>query len=200
MGSKSEAAYLAVTLKLRQCGVQVNNQTSDCELGIMNAFRRVYGQARGFRQTGCLFHHVVSVHEAVGRLALVEVMEQNEAARQALRRLCSLPRLPAADIGAGFRAAVQEVRRLDPVLYNQLYPLFAYYHREWLLIIRPSRLSVFGVLHATNNISEISHRDFWRRSHVAIPNVYDAIGKKLLNSNRLLPEKSLYMLKNIMIC
>ena len=111
-------------------GLVVRNLTTDFELGLMNAFRRVYGAARDFRLSGCLRHHVVAVHKMVGTIGLVDLFIDNELARRVLR-------LPAADIAAGFRAICDEIRRRDPGLYALLYGLLLYYHREWLVIIGP---------------------------------------------------------------
>lgn len=176
MSSRTEEAYLHVVLKLQELGLRVQNLTSDYELGLMNAFLRVYGRARDFQQSGCLFHHVVCVHKAVGRLELVDLMLESEIARKLLRRLCSLPRLPADRIAEGFRAVYQEVRRRDMALYRQLYPLLMYYHQEWLVVVRPTRLSVFRRYNATNNTCETSHTDFIRHVVAPVPNTWDVVG------------------------
>ena len=176
MSSKAEPAYLAVVLRLQQLGLMVRNLVTDFELGLMNAFRRVYGGARDFRLSGCLRHHVVAVHKMVGTLGLVDVMLNSELARRTLRRLVSLPRLPDRDIAAGFRAVYEEVRRRDPQLYALLYQLLLYYHREWLLIVGATRLSVWKIYNSTNNTSEVSHTDFNREITVPVPNTWDVVG------------------------
>ena len=143
MTSKSEEAYVPVIRKFRDLGLQMLRRklVTDFEIALMNAFIRVYGPNLSI--SGCLFHYVVDVNEAVGRLQLADFIANNHDAQKFLRRLLAFPRLDSQNMAAGIQAIIDEAQRAG--VYAQLYPLVTYHHNFWLIVVKPRRLSTNGV-------------------------------------------------------
>jgi hypothetical protein len=152
MQSKLEVAYVHILNWLRARALSFQRLVTDFERAQINAWRRVFGAVD---HSGCLFHYVRAIHRAVGRLLLVVFVRNSPHAQKLVRRLCSLPRLPAERIGEGFTAVWREARRRG--IYDEVYRLVIYVYNEWLLGVRPRNLSVYGKYHSTSNSCETHH-------------------------------------------
>lgn len=124
MVKRTEEAYLAVKRRLYQLDLRCGTHVTDYELAEMNAIGREFWRVPQFRQHGCLVHHVMRVHEAVGRLVLINLVMQNPLLITVLRCLCALPRLPAVMIGPVFTLLWAGLWHSSRHLYRLTYPLF----------------------------------------------------------------------------
>jgi hypothetical protein len=176
--SKHEEAYIHALLRLRQLGLNKGKTfLTDFELGLMNATQRVFGTLRGFNQHGCLIHFVFRVHEAVGTLHLYEFFRDTPSALVMLRRLCALPRLPAAQMGEGYTVVWEQFRHTNPDQYATVYPFLLYFYNQWMVRVKPRRLSVYRLYHTTTNNAETNHRHFRRFVTSPVPNAWDITGQ-----------------------
>ncbi|KAK3915703.1 Titin, partial [Frankliniella fusca] len=158
MMRKDEPSYTHIIRRLQELGLSALAVTTDYELAQMNAWRTVFGAGHpgvAFQISGCLVHHTRAVWGSVGRLALRPLVEANRDARKCVRLLGTLPRLPANSIGAGFNTVKRWARERG--VYEGLYPLFAYYYQQWLVIVTPRRLTTHGRYHTSTNVVETHH-------------------------------------------
>ena len=188
-----EEAYVHVFLKLKRLGLHVQRLTTDFELAMMNAWKRVF-RLPTQELAGCLLHYVVCLDKAVGRLGLLDYVQENEYARVIFRRFTALPRLPKEKIGQAFTLLKLEAQRRG--VYIELYDFFIYYWCQWLRIVRPDRLSVYKRYHTTNNNCETHHTHVWRYIHCPLPTAWDLMGKHHL-SFRLDRESSINYQRHI---
>ncbi|XP_052131281.1 uncharacterized protein LOC127751579 [Frankliniella occidentalis] len=171
--SKHEDTYLHALLRLRQLGLHGKTFLTDFEPALMNATQRVFGRLHGFSLHGCLIHFVFRVHEAVGTLHLTEFFRDTPSALVMLRRMSALPRLPAAQMGEGFTAVWQQFRHTNPDHYPTVFPFLMYFHNQWMVRVKPRRLSVYQLYHTTTNNVETNHRHFRRFITTPVPNAWD---------------------------
>ena len=173
MTSKAEEAYVPVIRKYRELGLEMRRRklVTDFEIALINAFRRVYGPQLSI--SGCLFHYVVDVNEAVGRLQLTDFIANSHEAQKCLRRLLAFPRLDHQSMAAGIQAII-DVRA---GVYGELYVLIMYHHNFWIKVVRPRRLSVYEQYHATSNSVEVHHTSVGRNTYAVVPNLWDVSGE-----------------------
>lgn len=192
MTETTEEAYVAVMRRLYLLGLRCGTHVTDYELAEMNAIRRVFRRLPSFKQHGCLVHHVMRVHEAVGRLGLIDLVMQNPILITVLRCLCALPRLPSDKIGEGFTLLRADLRHKSRRLYRLMYPLFLYYWNQWLVRVGPRRLSVYKSYHATNNNCESQHWAFRRHIDAIVPNHWDIVGSYTIFHTCFLAHPSIF--------
>lgn len=142
---------------------------ADHELGLQNAIRQTWGV--NVRIAGCLWHYVIRIHEAVHRYNLTPLFEENrDILRPLLRRLCTLPRLPATrfnpdvpcSIMDGYNAIWADLLHRRPDLHALLQPLRTYWEDQWQRRVGVDVLSVYGKYHSTTNNVETHHLHFRR--------------------------------------
>lgn len=163
MTSFTREAYVAVMQLLRHARLRAVTWKTDFEPGLQGAIEETFGDLAGFNISGCLWHYIVKVSEAVQVYELVPLFQENEEVlRPFLRRMCTLPRLEARFMRAGYNLVKADLQGRAPQLYNQLLRYFQYMEYQWLGRVGTGRLSVWGSFHATNNTAETNHKHVLR--------------------------------------
>lgn len=173
---------------------------TDYEVGMQNAWARVYN----CRVVGCYWHYCrvsKSVHnlhaeslyslafhmtiiipqqailKKVRLLGLIPAIN-NRRLRSLIRSVCAVPLLPKALMERGVQTLISEAaqRGFFPLLND----FFEYYIGFWMAPHIKSRLSVFGMKHRTNNVSECSNKLLRSRTGAHRPGLWHFLCKYTL--------------------
>jgi hypothetical protein len=174
MTGKSKNLYIAVFNKLKSLVPEFSpaNIMADFEDASVLAFKEVYGQS--VEAEGCWFHFAQAVVRKAKKIGLSSAFTDDAEAGKCIRCITCLPLLPPNDI----QGALSELETFLPQSSDSNKPLLRrlldYVRRSWLLksSIGPTRLSVVGRVHRTNNGVESFHNCFGRLVKVCHPSFY----------------------------
>lgn len=143
--NKRETTYFALFTIIRDVlKVHIKHFKCDYELGLINAFRTVYPNAK---VTGCFYHYNKSVWKKANDIGLTKSQE----GRYITKITANLPLLPASYIQDGW-AAIVECSTQSP----EMNAFASYFCRQWLK--NPLLISCAKQKHRTNNKLEAWHR------------------------------------------
>eukprot|EP00102_Acyrthosiphon_pisum_P025068 XP_016662278.1 PREDICTED: RING finger protein B-like [Acyrthosiphon pisum] len=122
---------------------------------------------------GCWFHHNQAVWKKMKTLGYLNLVHNNENARNILKQLLVLPLLPEQKIVQGFRIIKRHARRC----LIDMNSLFDYYERFWIHRVGVEIISVYGQARRTNNHIESFHNKLRYSFGVAHPNIWVFLNK-----------------------
>ena len=175
MTRKTVDLYTAVFTKVKQL-VPLCSPTevmADFEEASIIGFRNVFERER-VRISGCWFHYCQAVAKRCRKVGLTRFWPGSQGVTKIIKCIMSLPLLPPEDIMQGLNDITTIVDQVDDAPKELLVQLIAYIRRQWVskASIGPTRLSVNGQDHRTNNGVESYHAGLRRRIAVAHPNLY----------------------------
>jgi len=126
--------------------------------------------------SGCWFHYTQAIYRKVQQLGLSEAISE-ESANFVIKKIMSLPLLPANKIMEGF----EEIMMQADSTGVDFFPLFGYINRFWMRQIGEEQLSVNNSPERTNNTIESFHARLKRFIGIH-PNIYVFVHKLVLLS------------------
>lgn len=172
---------------------------TDYEVGMQNAWERIYN----CRVVGCYWHYcrvsklihnlqdstssyslsfhmtIIILSQAVLRkvreLGLIPELNNSRPLKSLIRSVCAIPLLPTALMERGVQTLISEAARRGffPLLDN----FFEYYINFWMAPNVKRRLSVFGMKHRTNNVSECCNKLLRSRTGAHRPGLWHFLCK-----------------------
>ncbi len=126
----------------------------DFEQASHNAMRNTFP---GAQMGGCQFHYCQAVWKKCQKLGLTDTYKSNARFKMLVKKLMSIPYLPAHLIEGTATALFTADVNVDIHTMTKIRKLKAYFFRFWVRTITPQRLSVHQFPHSTNNFAESFH-------------------------------------------
>ncbi|XP_008183967.1 uncharacterized protein LOC103309677 [Acyrthosiphon pisum] len=173
MESKNKSSYQSVISFIKSDilpNFRPRKIMTDYESSLRSALVEQFPTAKPI---GCWFHHNQAVWKKMKTLGYLNLVHNNENARNILRQLLVLPLLPAQKIVQGFRI----IKRLARRYLIEMNTLFDYYERFWIHRVGVEIISVYGQARRTNNHIESFHNKLRYSFGVAHPNIWVFLNK-----------------------
>ncbi len=186
MTSKTQLLYEAAMHSLTTIfpDLEPNTLMGDFELASRNIMEMTFPTAS---LGGCQFHYSQSVWKKVQKLGLANLYKTNTEFKKYIKKLMSLPYLPAVEITLAAEHLFSTTFDISIHFQSQNKKLIKYIRRFWLGTITPEKLSVFDLPRGTNNDLESFHAQLKARIKTHRPNPWSFLG----HLNNLMSDVSL---------
>ncbi|XP_034935548.1 uncharacterized protein [Chelonus insularis] len=126
--------------------------TSDFEVALALAIHSNFPEATHSR---CFFHYTQAITKRLKKLRLLPFLQQCRMARVIMKKSIALPLLPPEDMREAYDWLLQNIPECMKSIFHKF---LTYYDRQWVQLTRAECLSVFKMVHRTNNFSEAYNR------------------------------------------
>lgn len=172
MEKKTFTSYDTVfaNLKWLMPSVEVTKVMSDYEAATRKAIKKHYPNAR---VSGCFFHYVQAIIKSTKRFGL----KSDDRFKDAIKKLCALALLPNDFVLKGFQSIDESI-----TFQSRRWTSFKnYWMKQWL----PANISVYGLVHRSNNFSESNNKSLNLLLKGRHPNIWRLImNLKLLEMDK----------------
>ena len=171
MTGKDEELYEAIMINIRSLLPELNptSSMSDWESAPRNALKIVYPNTLIL---GCWFHFTQRIWSEVQKFGLVKTFKENNEFASYIRKLMSVPFLPASLIQPTY-SFLQLPTNLIASETVKLERISKYFKKRWLTQIRPEELSIFDSDFSTNNGAESYHSRLKARIKTNHPRIWN---------------------------
>ena len=175
MTGKSEALYRKVTAKILELAPDLAPDTfmGDFERASRNALESSFPNARFI---GCQFHYSQALWRKCQKLGLTDVYKNNMEFKSFLKKLMSVPYLPANQIRGIALTLFDQPINVNNHIRTNIRKFRQYFFRFWLNTVTPEKFSVYDVPYGTNNFSESFHARLKARIRVHHPSMWSFVG------------------------
>ena len=162
---------MAIMINIRSLLPELNptSSMSDWESAPRNALNIVYPNTLIL---GCWFHFTQRIWSKVQKFGLVKTFKENNEFASYIRKLMSVPFLPASLIQPTY-SFLQLPTNLIASETAKLERISKYFKKRWLTQIRPEELSIFDSDFSTNNGAESYHSRLKARIKTNHPRIWN---------------------------
>ena len=154
---------------------------SDWEPAARNAFKLVFPQAKNF---GCWFHYTQRIWAKSQKLGLIQSFADNSDVTAYIKRLMTIPFLPAPLIIPTFNLLLlPNIKNTEKI---KLEKLKKYIEKHWMRQITPQELSIHEINIATNSGAESYHsklKSIIRTSHPRIWTFFESLNEVIKDTD-----------------
>ena len=156
MTGKCEGLYQEVTEKIKELAPTFAPEIlmGDFEQSSHNAMQNSFP---GAQMGGCQFHFSQAIWKKCQKLGLTDTYKTNAQFKVLIKRLMSIPYIPANLMEATATELFLVDLNVDNHTRLQIMKLRTYFFCFWIRQITPARLSVHQFIHGTNNFAESLH-------------------------------------------
>ena len=171
MTGKDEELYKAIMINIRSLLPELNptSSMSDWESAPRIALNIFYPNTLIL---GCWFHFTQRIWSKVQKFGLVKTFKENNEFASYIRKLMSVPFLPASLIQPTY-SFLQLPTNLIASETVKLERISKYFKKRWLTQIRPEELSIFDSDFSTNNGAESYHSRLKARIKTNYPRIWN---------------------------
>lgn len=125
---------------------------------------------------GCSFHFCQAIWKKCQKLGLTDAYKQNPEVKILIKKVMTLPHLPADQISLISAALFDQPIQVDNETKTKLKKLKNYFNRYWLNIVTAAHLSVHEFNHGTNNFCESYHSRLKSTIRIHRPAIWSFMG------------------------